>query len=254
VAEGRLHPLHRDVYAVGHPAIPYEGRLAAALFFAGNGATLSHGAAAWWWELVEEQPRNIDVSVPGRRRSTDGVRLHSRRSFDRTWERRLPVTSVPQTLLDVAPTTSMNELRRLLAEVEYRWPRDLQPVQAILRRGCPGSARLRSALARRLPQLARCHSELERRFIFLCDARGLPLPEVNVRYGGFTIDAMWRAQRVAVELDGLDGHRTPAQLESDHQRDLMLRTAGFVVLRYTWNQVTCQAEMVEADVRAALAR
>jgi predicted transcriptional regulator of viral defense system len=253
VAEGRVHPLHRDVYAVGHPAIPLEGRLTAALFFAGNGATLSHHSAAWWWELSEKQPGLIDVSVPGRRRSTGGVVIHCRRSFDRTWERRLPVTSVPQTLLDLAPTTSFDGLRTFLAEAEYRRV-DLQRVEAILRRGCPGSARLRGALARRLPQLARCRSELERRFVFMCDARGLPLPEVNVRYRGFTIDAMWRAQRVAVELDGLDGHRTPAQLESDHQRDLMLRAAGFVVLRYTWNQVTCQPELVEADVRAALAR
>jgi predicted transcriptional regulator of viral defense system len=253
-ADGRLHRLHRGVYAVGHPAIPIEGRLVAALFFAGNGATLSHGAAAWWWGLVEEPPRVVDVSVLGRRRSTEGIVIHSRRGLQRTWERRLPVATVPQTLLDLAPTTPFDELRQLLAETEYRWPQRLPEVQAILRRGSTGSARLRAALARRLPQLARCRSELERRFVLLCDARGITLPEVNVRYRGFTIDAMWRRERVAVELDGLDGHRTPAQLESDHQRDLVLRAGGFVILRYTWNQVTRQAALVEADLRAALAR
>jgi hypothetical protein len=252
-ADGRLHRLHRGVYAVGHPAITFEGRLTAALFFAGHGATLSHLSAAWWWGLIEEQPGVIDVSVPGRRRSTEGVVIHCRRSLDRVWERRLPVTTVPQMLLDLAPTTPLDRLRTLLAEVDYRWPRELSQVHAVLGRGCPGSARLRTALERHLPQLARCRSEFERRFLLLCDARGLPLPDVNVRYRGFTIDAMWRRERVAVELDGLDAHRTPAQLESDHQRDLVLRAGGFIVLRYTWNQVTCQPDMVEADVRATLA-
>jgi predicted transcriptional regulator of viral defense system len=251
-ADGRLHRRHRGVYAVGHAAIPIEGRLVAALFFAGNGATLSHDTAAWWWGLTEERPGGVvHVSVPGRRRSTEGVQIHCRRSLDRTWHRRLPVTTIPQTLLDLASTTHVDRLRRLLAEAEFRHV-DLGEVEAILRRGHPGSAALRGALARHLPQLARCRSELERRLVLLCDARGLPLPEMNVPYRGFTIDAMWRAERVAVELDGLDGHRTPAQLELDHRRDLVLRAGGFLILRYTWHQVTRCAAEVEADLRAAL--
>lgn len=250
--DGRLHRLHRGVYAAGHPAIPFEGELTAALFFAGSGATLSHRTALWWWGLAEGQPGVIELSVPGRRRSSNGVVIHSRRSFERTWERRLPVTTVAQTLLDVAGVTPIDGLRQLLAEAEYGHLAQPEDVDAILRRGCPGSAALRAALGRHLPELARTRSELERRFLLLCDRAGLPLPEVNVRYRGFTIDAMWRAQRVAVELDGLDGHRTPAQLERDHQRDLVLRAAGYSVHRYTWNQVTRQAALVETDLRAAL--
>jgi predicted transcriptional regulator of viral defense system len=255
IGDGRLHRLHRGVYAVGHPAIPTEGRLVAALFFGGTRATLSHDTAAWWWRLVKDVPEGpVHVSVPGRRRSTDGVQIHCRRSLDRTWHRRLPVATVPQTLLDLASSTPIDRLRLLLAEAEYRTRVDLREVEAVLRRGFPGSAALRDALARRLPQLARCRSELERRFLLLCEAAGIPLPEVNVRYRGFTIDAMWRAERVAVELDGLDGHRTPAQLEQDHQRDLVLRAGGFTVVRYTWHQVTQLAAEVEADVREALDR
>jgi hypothetical protein len=39
---GRLHTIHRGVYALGHPSIPIEGRLTAALLHAGSGAVLSH--------------------------------------------------------------------------------------------------------------------------------------------------------------------------------------------------------------------
>lgn len=253
-AEGRLHRLHRGVYAVGHPAVPYEGRLTAALFAAGPGATLSHGTAAWWWGLCDERPDVIHISQDGRRSPAAGIRFHMRRDLDRTWHRRLPVTSVPQTLLDFAASSTSDHVRWLLAETEFRDLVDLREVAAILRRGRPGSALLRAALHHHMPQLARTRSKLERRFLLLCEAAGLPLPEINVRLFGYTVDALWREQRVAVELDGLSGHRTRAQLEGGYQRDLVLRAGGYAVRRYTWDQVTRHARRVEADVRVALER
>jgi hypothetical protein len=48
---GRLHPLHRAVYAVGHRRLSREGRYLAAVLSAGEGAVLSHCSAADLWEL-----------------------------------------------------------------------------------------------------------------------------------------------------------------------------------------------------------
>jgi hypothetical protein len=234
--------------------LPIEGELAAALFFAGPGSTLSHGTAAWWWGLIDEPPGQIHVSVPGRRRSTKGVCTHYRRKLDRTWHRRLPVTTVPQTLLDFAANATIDRVRRALAESEFRGLVELREAEAALRRGCPGSAILRAALHRHMPELALTRSELERRFVLLCEAGGLPAPELNVMLHGYLVDVLWREQRVVVELDGFRGHRTPAQLESNHQRDLILRRAGFVVHRYTWQQVTREQTLVTADLTAALDR
>ena len=45
---GRLTERHPGVYAFGHDSIPVEGRLVAALLYAGEGAVLSHRTAAWW--------------------------------------------------------------------------------------------------------------------------------------------------------------------------------------------------------------
>jgi Transcriptional regulator, AbiEi antitoxin len=75
-ADGRLHPIHRGVYALGHPSVPIEGRLVAALIRAGREAGLSCATAAWWWQLIDDEPAIIDVSTPGRARSSTGVRVH----------------------------------------------------------------------------------------------------------------------------------------------------------------------------------
>jgi very-short-patch-repair endonuclease len=110
------------------------------------------------------------------------------------------------------------------------------------------------ALARHRPELARTLSVLEERFLALCEQRGdIPIPEVNVRLCGLMVDALWRRERLIVELDGRSGHSTVAAMERDRGRELTLRSAGYSVLRYTWQQVTQQPERVAADLRAALA-
>ena len=46
VRSGRLHRLHRGVYAVGHTDLTREGKWIAAVFACGEGAVLSHESAA----------------------------------------------------------------------------------------------------------------------------------------------------------------------------------------------------------------
>ena len=95
-------------------------------------------------------------------------------------------------------------------------------------------------------------SELERRFLKECEAAGIALPEVNVVIEGWTVDALWRAERVVVELDGRDNHSSPGQIERDRRKELQLRAAGYVVVRYTWAQVALEPQVVMADLRAIL--
>ncbi|HEY5318980.1 MAG TPA: DUF559 domain-containing protein, partial [Solirubrobacteraceae bacterium] len=166
--------------------------------------------------------------------------------------RRLPVTPVIQTLLDFAADNSEDRVRRALAEAEYLRLVDVHLVPAALGRGRPGSATLRAALRRHQPELARTRSQLERAFLALCETAGLPAPEVNTYVCGYLVDAVWREQRVVVELDGVDGHHTPAQLERDHERDFVLRRNGFEGRRYTWRQVTRKAAEVFADLPSSV--
>ena len=252
VRAGHLHQLHSRVYAVGHPRICIEGRLVAALLYAGPESVLSHGTAAWWWRLTDRAPGVIHVTGPLDRTALPGLRIHRRRRWKACRYRRFPVTTVPQTLLDVAAAEPRQRLRRVLAEADYRRVLDPGAVEEILGPGRPGSAALRRGLADHLPALAFSRSEFEEAFLALCESAALELPRVNTIVAGLLVDMHWPGAGLVVELDGVDGHSSPAQLGRDHRRDLTLRETGLRVLRYTWAQITQEAERVVADLRPAL--
>jgi hypothetical protein len=251
-ADGKLHPILPAVYALGHPWVPIEGQLVAALIHAGRDAVLSHGTAAWWWGLVEEPPGRIEVSSLSRARSVPQVLVHHPHRLNSTRHRRLPITTVARTLLDFAKTSADDRVRRALAEADYRKLLDPREVRALLGRGRAGSTTLARALSVHEPRLALTRSRLERAFLALCESAGIPLPEVNPIVAGMMVDALWRPQRLVVELDGYDGHSSRAQIAHDRSRELRLRRAGFLVVRYTWDQITTEAELVVADLRANL--
>jgi very-short-patch-repair endonuclease len=75
---------------------------------------------------------------------------------------------------------------------------------------------------------------------------------VNIHREGWLVDATWPDRGVVVEVDGWQGHRAPAQLERDHQRDLELRAAGYIVLRYTRRQLIETPDAVAQDIRRYL--
>jgi hypothetical protein len=73
------------------------------------------------------------------------------------------VTSVAHSLLDYAASAPRHRVRHALAEADYRRVLDVVQVAAVLGHGRAGSAKLRKALARHEPRLARSRSDLERR-------------------------------------------------------------------------------------------
>ena len=109
VRAGRLHRLHRGVFAVGHTApLPWT-REAAALLACGPGATLSHHSAArLWGVLTDGRPRPVNVIVPRERRPAhEGITVHRPQRLSVTEVRRregLRVTSPLRTLTDLATT------------------------------------------------------------------------------------------------------------------------------------------------------
>jgi predicted transcriptional regulator of viral defense system len=253
LATARLHRIHPGVYALGHSALSIDGRLNAALLYCGGVAMFSHTTAAWIWSLIDTAPTRIHLTVAGRRSSLPGVRVHHTRHIDASHHRGLPVTSVARTLVDLAGMLSFSELRRALAEADYRGLLSTEEVRAALRSGRRGSRALRLALDRHLPELARTLSVLEERFLALCQDAGIPLPEVNATLGRMRVDALWRGERLAVELDGAAAHGGWAQTSRDRERELALRRLGFRVVRYTWRQVTERPAEVVRDLRGELA-
>src|SRR5437868_8132941 len=88
VAAGRLIPIYRGVYAVGHGYLPPHGKHLAAVLACGPGSLLSYRSAAWLWGLIRYEPRPFDVTAVGpRRHSPAGIRVHRARHLtdaDRT--------------------------------------------------------------------------------------------------------------------------------------------------------------------------
>jgi very-short-patch-repair endonuclease len=199
--------------------------------------------------MLSTEPRRLHVCIPGRRRSLEDVRVHPRKEVQRVRHKQFPLTQPAQTLLDIAGLVRFTDIRRALAEAEYLKIVTLAEVEAVLGRGRPGSAALRAALERHLPQLAGTRSKMEEEFLLLCERNSLTQPAVNVRISGWMVDAVWFEQRVVVELDGHAAHATPAAVEADRRRDLELRTAVYTVLRYTWRQLTAESGLVVADLR-----
>jgi very-short-patch-repair endonuclease len=215
---------------------------------------LSHGTAAWWWGLIENRPSTIHVSTPRRCRSLRGIKVHQRRECPRTRHKRLPVTTVAQTLLDFAARASLNRVRVALATAEYHRLLNVSEVQELLGHGRLGSAKLRTALKRHQPRLAYARSPVEVALFAICEARGIELPEVNARVAGWTVDFLWRKQGVVVEVDPYGNHHTPAQIDRDRRKDLALRVAGLLVNRYSREQVEQAAEQVATDLADTIAQ
>jgi very-short-patch-repair endonuclease len=250
----RLHRVHPGVYAVGHSVLSLDGLLFAALLYGGDEAVFSHTTAAWLWRLIEADPKRIHLTVPGRRSSWPGVRVHHSRQIDRSECRGFPVTSVARTLLDIAGMLPFRQLRRALAEAEYRKILEPTEIRAVTGSGRRGSRALRLALDMHMPELAETLSVLEERFLELCEAAALPTPEVNRSAGLMRVDAFWRAESLAVEVDGGDAHAGLGQMKRDRDRELALRAKGFQVVRYTWEQVNRRPRDVAEDLRRLLGR
>ena len=258
LAMGRLHRTHPGVYAVGHSALEWRGRLMAAVLACGPGSLLSHRSAGALWGLLTDSRSTIDVTAARRSRvGTRGVILHRVRGLhedDRAWVDGIPVTSVARVLLDLAETVRRPQLERAIEEAERLGLFDLAALERLCERsrGRCGLRPLRAVLADMQPVAPIIRSELERRFLSLCRAAGLPAPSVNVYVNGLEVDALWRDQRLVVELDGEAFHRTRAAFERDRTRDAALLLAGHRVIRVTHRRLEREPAAVIEMMRALL--
>jgi hypothetical protein len=257
---GRLHRVHRGVYAVGHRSLTRHGLCLAAIMACGPHTVVSHRSAAWLWGIGASFPRRVEVTVPLSGHKRDDIRVHRRGAFaaeDRTRHERIPVTSLPQTLLDLAATTRRRP-RQLTAAVE-RGERlgllNLDAIDEILarHRGDPGTVALTEATEiYRAPVFSRARSE--RLFLALVADTGLPRPALNTWVEGFEVDAYWAEERFAVEVDGWETHRTRKAFEDDRVRQEDLKLAGVESVLITARRIERQPALVGERLRAHLDR
>lgn len=103
VASGRLHRLHRGVYAVGHQLISQQGRRIAAVLACGAEAVLSHRSAAAHWGVAAFSGA-VEITSPRSTRSRGAIRRHCALlpADEVAVLDGIPITSVHRTLFDYA--------------------------------------------------------------------------------------------------------------------------------------------------------
>jgi very-short-patch-repair endonuclease len=257
VRRGRLHRVHRGVYAVGRPQLTRHGTLTAAVLSCGPGAALSHEQAGEVYGIRKRRGGPIEVTVPaGTTRTRPGLRIHRRPlpTGDVTRRHGIPLTGPVRTLVDLAGRLPANELEAAINEADKLDLVDPERLRGALesREGQPGVAALRKLLDQH--RLTLTDSDLERRFLPIVRRAGLPPPETQRRLNSFRVDFFWPELGLVVETDGLRYHRTPAQQARDRLRDQAHTAAGLTPLRFTHGQVVHEADHVLAVLAAVAMR
>jgi predicted transcriptional regulator of viral defense system len=258
VGVGRLHPIHRGVYAVGHRQLSENGRFLAAVAAVGTGAVLSHLAAGSLWGLAPWRDGvGIDVSVTRSVRPRPGIRLHVVRSLPRTDTTRragIPVTTPARTLLDLAGVLGEKALARAVHEGE---------VQRVVT-NIDLREQLHAATGRREVAVLRAlvdqgpvptRSGLEDATFALLRRHGFPRPEINTRPPGLPawveVDLLGGTP-VAIEVDGDRFHATRWRRRLDARKQALLEAAGYRVIRLTREQVSTESAQTVRRIRRAL--
>lgn len=260
-----LHRVHRGVYTVGHRSVSRMTLLRGALLACGEGAVISHGTAAAFHGFWDEWPHLLDVTVPVEAgRKIDRIRCRRcRYPAPEEIEARKGVacTTPARTLVDLAGMMRLDALRKTVGRAAIRKKLSLQAVDLAIysAKGRRGLKTLELAL---VPYRTKGDKTPDVRSDFetlvlpqLLDMEPLR-PECNVllQVDGerFLVDFFWKKQRVVVETDGRETHETPDAFQSDRRRDQFLASAGYRVLRITWDQIQHEREAVLGRISRAL--
>jgi hypothetical protein len=205
VRTGRLHPMYRGVYAVGHANPAREGWWLAAIKASRRDAVLARHSCAMHLGVMEWEQRWPDVLVLGESRPAQ-PRINAYRTAGLppehvTTHRGIPVTTAERTLLDLAGVMPEHRLRRAVRQAQFLKLTTVGSLAAVLAGPGPVNEPL-----------------------YLDGRRIVP-------------DLRWPAQRLVIEADG-QHHDDPLAGAGDLQRQAILEAHGDRVERVTWEQAS----------------
>ncbi|WP_068266764.1 hypothetical protein [Janibacter limosus] len=214
-----------------------DDRFAALSLVRTTGMVLSHCSAA----LVHRLPvprgcehDDLHVTVLGPRPCRPGVIAH-RRARTPVTVRTMPVTSLADTWIDLAPHLGLDDLVVLGDAVAQRLE-SVEALHARVQRRVPGVVRAREALEWIRVGSA---SPMETRSRVLCVRGGLPEPDLNVEIhdpdGGWlaTGDLVWREARVVGEYQGSHHFGDYARGDNDLTRRRAVEAIGWSYVDFT---------------------
>jgi very-short-patch-repair endonuclease len=258
VRDGRLHKVHREVFAVGHERLGQRSYWRAAVLAYGDQALLSHRSAAALWGLAKPRSSLIDVTAPvgwqGLRRR-QGIWIHrgQLQQEDRAERAGIPVTTVARTLFDYAEVVDFQRLEYAWEEADRLKLLRLGEIERVCERGY-GRRALKPTrrLLAEARAVTRTRSPLEDRFQRFCRFYDLPPHSTNVEVLGKEVDALWPAAKLIVELDSWEFHSHRAAFQRDRARDTHLLVAGYRTVRVTHERLDKEAGLLATEIRGLL--
>ena len=250
VGDGRLHPTHRGVYAVGRPDLSPAGVFHAAVLAVGQDSLLSHWATAallGFWPYGT--PDVIDVTVERRPRPRPGIRIHTVTDLPRAcrtvWHR-VPTTTAAHAILDLAASLSSDEaFARTLHEAEVQdWVTHDQ-LRAELNRhpNHPGRHRLERELGWG-PTPTR--SPPEDRLVDILRRNDFSGFQTNAQIPGLPkwieVDVLFDAKNLVIEMDGDRFHKTRYRRRKDARKRGIIEVSGRRVVVLTPDDVAPETE------------
>jgi hypothetical protein len=265
---GRVIRLGPECYCFAGAPATYERRLTAAALSCPQPAAITRLAAAHLWGMVDlggRPPREIEVVSRRWRRGRGEFVVHESTDLlesDVVRLRGVPVTTPARTVIDLGGTAKTlvgpaldTALRTQLTTL----PEVLTVLQRVARRGRDGVGIIRPHLADQLAVSAATDSYLETLFAAGLKRLGVPLPDAQVplfRHDHSVIcrlDFAYRDLRLGIALDGMKTHTERGRFRLDRSQQNEAELAGWMILRYTWWDVTGAMERTAAQIRHAIA-
>ncbi len=227
----------------------------AAVLACGEGALLSGRSAGHLLGLLKGNAPEHQVTAPKYRRVKGVVSKRSQVDpRDHTTCRGIPVTTVPRTLVDLAPSLDRDDLARACHEAGVRYGTTPRHVEAVLARrpNAPGAPKLRDVLHGEVKVTL---SGLEKQGLYVIEQAGLPPPpEVNRRAGSKRVDFRWPEYRLTVELDSFTYHNSLYSWKQDRRREREAHARGDEFRRYTIEDVFEHPRQMLRELKGLLGR
>ena len=266
IENGRIDRLTRHTFRIAGTPPSWRQRIIAACLAAGDGAAASHRSAGALHGYDGYPPGIVEITVPHGRRDfrMDGVIVHSSSCWsdeDIETVAGIPVTTPERTLCMLGAIGSDAQVESALdsAERDRKVTRNevTRVHDEVRQRGRNGVAALARILDRRVELAGIPQSVLERRMLTLLERHGVKLPECQVpirRPDGRLayLDFAYRDLELGIEVDGNLAHATPAQRSADNVRANSLALRDIRLLRFTYEQVVHEPELVASTVRSHL--
>ena len=169
-------------------------------------------------------------------------------------------TTIPRTVFDLCAVLHPKHVRSIVGDLMIDRRVNVAELEDVLqscaRRGKPGVKTLRGILETMGPGVHPM-SELERRGLAVVGRSGVAEPQTEYaipwdRTRRF--DLAWPEARVAVEWDSRRWHAAIEQMTFDRRRDRTAVAHGWVVLRFTWDDVTVRPHEIGEELRTILAQ